>query len=309
MKNAINYYYKLLVDNISKKGDEYYFYLNNEEYRLIVFNRPFEDINSIYKLNIEMINNNILVHQIILNKDSEVVTNINNKPYLLLKLCAYKNDKIFINDIKYYQTYTSNLIYDNDLLRTNWIQMWSDKIDYYEYQISELGKKYPILINSLSYYIGLGENAISYITNKENYNDTSLVKVVSHKRIVIKNGSFDFYNPINFIIDNRVRDISEYIKNSFFYNEFNMHEIKLYLDNINFNEYEYNLLYSRLLFPSYYFDIYDEVINNNLPEEKIIDIIKKNASYEDFLYKMYIYITKEKNIFLEPIEWLRKDIL
>lgn len=302
MKNSINYYYGIYVNDIIKNAEEYYFYYNNHEYHLVQLNRPYEDIKSLYELNLEMIRRNILVHKIIKNLNNEIVTVINEKMYLLLELCDYKNEKVLINDIKYYQNFTINIKYKKDLLRNNWINMWCDKIDYYEYQISELGNKYTILCDSLSYYIGLGENAISYLKN--NITNENIDYVVSHKRIRIEDGSFEFYNPINFIIDNRVRDIAEYIKNSFFYEKIDLYEIKLYLDNINFKRIEYILLFSRLLFPSYYFDVYDEIINNNLEEEKIIRIIEKNQSYEELLIEIYNYITKEKNIFIEPIDWL-----
>ena len=306
MKNAINYYYNIYVSDLINKDKKYQFYLNNEEYHFIPYDRPFEDIVPLYKLNQEMLRNNILTHEIILNNNKEIVTFVNNIPYILLKYCGYKNEKVFINDIKYYQNFTTNINSDKELLRTDWVNMWCDKIDYYEYQISELGKKYPILLDSLSYYIGLGENAISfYINNKNKYQDAQNL-VVSHKRIKIDDGSKEFYNPLNFIVDNRMRDITEYIKNSFFSDNLNNYEINLYLQNSNLNSAEYVELFSRLLFPTYYFDIYDEIINNNLPEEKIIDIIQKNDEYELFLKDMYTFITNKKNIFLDPIEWLLK---
>lgn len=307
MKNAINYYYNIYVSDLINKDNNYHFYLDNEEYHFLPFDRPFEDIVPLYKLNQEMIKNNILTHEIILNKNREVVTFINKTPYILLKNCSYKNDKVFINDIKYYQNFTKNIKPEKELLRTEWVNMWCEKIDYYEYQISELGKKYPILLDSLSYYIGLGENAISfYINNKNKYQDESNL-VVSHKRIKINEGSKEFYNPINFIIDTRMRDITEYIKNCFFNNSLNTYEINLYLESNNLTNSEYVELFSRLLFPTYYFDIYDEIINNNLQEEKIIDIIQKNEEYELFLKDMYYFITNKKNIFLDPVEWLLKN--
>lgn len=302
MKNALNYYYGIYIENIIKNNGEYYFYFNNKEYHLVLYNRPLDDIKSLYELNMEMISKNILVHKIIKNLKNEIITNINDKKYILIELCDYKNNEVLLNDIKYYHNFTYNIKYKKDLLRNNWISMWCEKIDYYEYQISELGNRYKILCDSLSYYIGLGENAISFLKNNLKNNITNYI--VSHKRIRIDDGSFEFYNPINFIIDNRVRDLAEYIKNSFFYEKINLDDIKLYLDNIYFNNEEYILFFSRLLFPTYYFDIYDEIINNNLEEEKIINIIEKNPLYEDFLKKIYKYITKEKNIFLEPIDWL-----
>ena len=302
MKNSINYYYGLLIDKIIKNDEEYIFYYNNHEYHLIPYYRPYEEIKYLYELNINMIKQNILVHKMIKNINNSIVTFINNKSYVLIELCNYKSDKININDIKYYQNFTKNINYNKELLRTNWFDLWCKKIDYYEYQISELKNKYKLLNESIYYYIGLGENAISYLKN--NYINKKEEVIVSHRRININEGSYDFYNPINFIIDFKTRDISEYIKSSFFYDNTSINEIKTYLNSINLNKNDYVLLFSRLLFPSYYFDVYDEIINNNLNEDKILNIIEKNSLYQEFLRNIYIFIRKEKNILIEPIDWL-----
>ena len=251
-----------------------------------------------------MLKRNILVHKIILNKDNKIITIINNVPYILLKLVKINNKYVYLNEINYLQNTTYNINYDKVLLRDDWIKLWSEKIDYYEYQINQLGKDYPILCDSLSYYIGLGENAISYLVN--NIKDNNKILVVSHKRINIGDGSFEFYNPINFIIDSRVRDLSEYIKNSFFNNYFNFNEIELFLNNNNLSKEEYIYLLSRLLFPTYYFDIYDEIINTKSDESRIIKILKKTNQYERFVVDFYKYILYKKKIKIEPIEWLLK---
>ena len=302
MKNTVNYYYNIRIDNLIKKDNSYYFYLNNNEYHLVKYNRPIEDIESLYKLNMQMINRGCLVHQIILNKDKSVITMINNEAYILLKICS-KNKEIYLNDINYIQYMTYNIEYDKTLLRTNWINLWCEKIDYYEYQINQLGKEYPILCDSLSYFIGLGENAISYLVN--NIKENKKILTVSHKRI--NNNSYDFYNPLNFIIDDRVRDISEYIKNTFFNNKFNINELRMYLNYNNFNKEEYINLYARLLFPTYYFDIYDEIINTKTNENKIIPILDKIPEYEEFLVYIYKYIIYEKKVQIEPLEWLLRN--
>lgn len=305
MKNTINYYYNIVIDDFIKSEKDYYFHLNNEEYHLIIFDRPYDDIEPIYKLNLEMKKRGSIVHEIILNKDKQIVTLINDVPYVLIKLCKYKNDRVFLNDINYMQNMTRNIQADKSLFRTDWVKMWSQKIDYYEYQISQLGKKYPILCDSLSYFIGLGENAISYIINNQSIDNTSY-PVVSHKRIRVSDGSFEFYNPLNLVIDSRVRDISEYIKNCFISEKLDLYEIKSFFQISNFSKNEYMLLFSRLLFPTFYFDIYDEIINNNYSEEKIIDIIEKTYGYEELLFNIYKFIVYEKKVSLEPIEWLIK---
>ena len=240
MNNTINYYYNIRIDDLIKSNVDYYFYLNNNEYHLIKYNRPIEDIESLYKLNIQMINRRCMVHKIIINKDKSIITMINNEPYILLKICS-KNKYINLSDINYIQQMTYNIEYDKSLLRSDWVNLWCEKIDYYEYQINQLGKEYPILCDSLSYFIGLGENAISYLVNNIKENKKTLT--VSHKRI--NDNSFDFYNPLNFIIDDRVRDVSEYIKKSFFNNTFNINELKSYLNYNNFNNEEYICFFSR----------------------------------------------------------------
>ena len=252
-----------------------------------------------------MINRKCLVHQIILNKDNSPLTIINNITYVLIKVSNYHNNNIYLKDINYIQNMTYNIQYDNLLLRDDWVKLWCDKVDYYEYQINQLGKEYPLLCDSLNYFIGLGENAISYIVNNVTNNvSNNRFLVVSHKRIKKENGSFDFYNPLNFVIDNRARDVAEYIKNTFFDNIFNIDELRMYLNYSNFTKDEYIHLYSRLLFPSYYFDIYDEIINTKSDENKIIKVINSIDKYQDFLSNIYKYIVYEKKVQIEPIEWV-----
>ena len=305
MKNTLNYYYNIRIDKLIKSNNNYYFYIDNNEYHLIKYDRPIEDINSIFKLNMELLKNGVVVHQIILNKDKQAITLINDEAYILLKLSDYKRNKISLNDIYYMEKNTYIIDYDKSLYRDNWAKLWCDKIDYYEYQINQLGKEYPILCDSLSYYIGLGENAISYLVNNIKSDNKSLV--VSHKRIKINSGSFDFYNPLNFIIDNRMRDVSEYIKNMFFYDRLDMSEINYFLDYSNLKKEEYVYLFARLLFPTYYFDIYDEIINKMGNEESIIPIIDKVNDYEIFLFNIYNYIVYKKKVQLEPIEWILRN--
>lgn len=323
MKNTINYYYNITIENIIKSDHDYYFYMNTDEFHLVLFDRPYADIDSIYKLNVQMKNKRCLVHEILLNKDKQAITMINNLPYILIRLCRYKNDKVFLNDINYIQNMTYHIEYDQSLLRDDWVKLWSEKIDYYEYQINQFGKKYPLLCDSLSYFIGMGENAISYLVNNiknaemyddkinlnnrkfNNINNNGLV--VCHKRIKGNLGSFEFYNPLNFVIDNRTRDVCEYIKDCFFNSSLDIYEIKSYLNIINFNRDEYIRFFARLLFPTYYFDIYDEVINNGISEENIIPILEKVDKYELFLFNIYKFIVYEKKVQIEPIEWLIRN--
>ena len=304
MKNTLDYYYNIRIDNLIKGEKDYYYFFNSEEYHLIKYSRPIEDLEPLYKLNVEMLKRNIQVHKIILNKDKQIVTFINNEPWVLIKLCKYYEYNVNLNDINYLQNQTYNIEFDKKLFRDEWIKLWSEKIDYYEYQINQLGKEYPILCDSLSYFIGFGENAISYLIN--NIKKENDILVVSHRRINIKKGSFEFYNPLNFIIDNRVRDTCEYIKESYFSGVFNFDELRKFLNYNNYTKNEYIYLFSRLLFPTYYFDKYDSIINKKMSENIIVPILNKISDYENFLLNVYKYIVYEKKVQIEPIEWLLK---
>jgi len=74
MNNYINFYYELYPDNIVKNKDNYTFVINNEKYYFTIYNRDIAEIDTIFKLNREMIERNSLVHEIILNKKNEPLT-------------------------------------------------------------------------------------------------------------------------------------------------------------------------------------------------------------------------------------------
>ena len=302
MKNIINYYYNFNILDLYNINGKYYFNYKNNDYIFLDYNRSLEEANSIYNISSEFKKRNILINDIVLNKDNQIVTIINNNPYVLIRDNS-KNKMISINDILYIQNNTYNFINDKKIYRNDWIKMWSTKIDYYESQMNVISR-YITLSDTIDYYIGLGENAICYLVNN---NVVVNNMCIEHRRIDINKGSFDFYNPINFVLDSRVRDFSEYIKNLFFLNKINLDTFKYYLDYINFSKDEYILLISRLLFPTYYFDLVDDIINYNLDEKIINNIINKTNYYIDFIKGIIIYIIYQKRINIPYIEWIIKD--
>jgi hypothetical protein len=163
-----------------------------------------------------------------------------------------------------------------------------------------------MLYKTIDYYIGLAENAISYVKQIElesRSNDTLAPITVSHKR-VYNYTLFDLYNPINLVIDYKIRDISEYIKMSFFNGLDVWKDIESIFSLYKFSPYSLRLLYGRLLFPSYYFDIYEEIIEKDLNENKIFDIINKSNEYELFLKEIYYYINEYSPI--PSVDWIIK---
>ena len=290
MKNTINYYYNLNINTIHQKEKNYYFNINNNNYLLLKCDN-IEELDDIYKLDSYLIQ--ILpVHKIILNINNEIITKINDNNYLLLQL--YIDNKVDLNKI--IELNNINIPdYFSKLRRDNWSLLWTNKIDYLEYQLSQIGRKYPIIRDSFNYYIGLAENAIILVNNTDKRN---IVLGLSHRRI--SSNFFDLYNPLNIVIDIRIRDVCEYFKYCFFDNIDISRELELFLNYNNLDINEGKLFLARMLFPTYYFDLYEKVINNEIDESEIKKIIVKADSYEKILKQIYYHF---KNNQLN-IEWL-----
>ena len=305
MKNNIMYYYNLNIDNLYQNDDFFYFYYNNHLYKLVIYNRDLKEQQAIFDLNRNMLMSNVLVNEIIPNKDKYIVSIINNIPYLLYKVFVYEEKQIKLNDFKYLTNYNFN--YSDLLVRNNWDILWGRKIDYLEYQINQNGKKFPILVDSFSYFVGLAENAISYAKNtfieveKENVD----IDVISHRKIRLNDKLETLYDPLNIIIDHKSRDLAEYIKLSFFKENNNIfNELNDYFANEYFSLYGIRLLFARILYPSFYFDTYEEIILNKKNESIILEISNKIKEYEIYLKNIYLYLKRFYDI--PEKEWLIK---
>lgn len=302
MNNFIKFFYNMKVTNTNFINNYYEFNHNNNYYRLYILNEEYNiyNYNNIYTINKELINNT-LMSEIILNKDKNIITTYHNINYILLKINCNINKNITLEEIDYLSKVK---IVNNN--KSNWGLLWSKKIDYLEELISENGKKYPQVVNSFNYFIGLSENAISYYNNIDI--DNNMMYYISHKVLRPTDKVDSLYNPLNIIYDYRVRDVAEYIKNSFWtdnhniYNELNNY---LYKNNLSLNEVK--LLISRVLFPSFYFDLYEDIFNYNKDEKILNNIISRIDEYEEYINSIIIYFKRFYPI--DEIEWLKKKII
>lgn len=306
MNNYLNYYYGLYPLELHQSVDFFYFELNSKLYYFIIYKRPITESKALYELTVSLILKQLAVHQIILNKDYSPLTYINNIPYLLLKTNINTFSKVTLNDILYL-AFNSEVNGDfKSLIKTDWPTLWAEKIDYFEYQISQVAKKHPLLGGCLNYFIGLGENAITYIKNTvlelQPTIDDSLV--LAHKRIKANDTLFDLYNPLNFIIDYKVRDIAEYVKSSFWANKDIRQEVDWYFKTQNLSPYSIRLFYGRLLYPSYFFDLYEQIIDGYLEDEVVLKIIERIKEYEALLSWFHQYLATYQP--LPSLSWLTK---
>jgi len=291
MKNILQFFYQIVVNDNDIDNEGYFFY-NKNYWQIKKYLRNNLEINKLLVLNNYMILNNIKINRIVLNIKNEPLSLYENNYYILLKI-DYKE-----LEVSHFNTFLVPNINDlNILYRNNWDYLWETKIDYVEYQIKHFIHKYPIIYDTVNYYIGLAENAIMYYKMLDVKNEKLYI---NHRRVGTEKGFFD---PCELVVDYKVRDLAEFIKYNFFVKKVSISNLINYLKQIKLEYMDYLLLFVRLLFPSYYFDIYDRVINGEIEEKKILEITKYANEYEDLLYNVYLMMRKNINII--EINWLK----
>ena len=300
MKNIINYFYNLNINDIYNKDNIYYFYYNDELYHFYIYNNNIKNITLTKDIN-NSLKNNTLIHEIITNKDNSIITYYNNIPYILCKININIDKPITLGEITYLSSKTIST--DTKITYHSWQDLWSIKIDYLEKVINENGKKYPIIVDSFNYFVGMAENAISYYNNLSSKEIDNNTLVISHRIININDTVYAIYDPVNIIIDHKSRDIAEYIKYSFFSNNAKIYqELNIYFKYNYYTKDDIILLLSRVLYPSFYFNMYEDIMINNKEEKIITNITSKLDKYELYLYNIFKYFN---NFYDLPIpEWL-----
>ena len=287
IKQYIEYYYNFKNINISKIKDYYKLNYRNINYLFMQLTRYPIEILQINKI----INNDVNYDNIVVNIKNQLITYIDGKNYILVRLSKNSANYNLYNQIEKSKiVYLQNEMIDK-ITKTNWDILWSKKIDYIEYQLNNLDND-NIVFNSVWYYIGMAENAISYVN--ETFSLSSNHRLyVSHKRI---NEQF-FNNPLNLIVDYRSRDISEYLKYIFLKKEYDYIEIKEKLQKLNLDEFLCRMIYGRLFFVTFYFDIFDSVMNGNKENKLLLrNIINRADEYEDYINSIYDILAQIKKI-------------
>ena len=140
-------------------------------------------------------------------------------------------------------------------------------------------------MEGLDYFLGLAENAIGYLNIIDKmYSKTNQdILTFTRRRVSANDTLSEFYNPINFVIDYKVRDISEFIKSCFFETDISVSQLKQWVLELKLSSYSCGLLLARLLFPTYYFDLYEQIVNGTKKEKEIEKVIRKIEDYIKFL--------------------------
>jgi len=306
MKENILYAYHYEVKNLKEFKEYAVFEQDGSYYYFTKLKRSEKEFQELLLVINDLKRRGIPVLEFVPNYQGTFLTFVGEVPYVLVKVENPTKEYGLIEIMEFQK----KLILNNtksSLYRNVWSNLWSSKVDYLEYQVHELGKDYPIILNSFSYYVGLAENAISYV----NYvaKRISMPKntpiVLSHRRVSYPNIRLNYDNPLNFIFDIEARDIASYIKSMFFKDEASAFiDLKAYLNLRKPDLYSISMLYARLLYPSYYFDLHERIINHEEKEECLLPIIDKVNDYEKFLKQTWFLFREYAPI--EGISWIIK---
>lgn len=297
MNNAILFFYNINVQEIKKINDNYYFTYLSNNYVIYSYKRDIAEAESIYHLNLDMLSKGLIGYEIILTQNREILFIHGGTYYILMKFPNIKNRVITYEDvISFYFPTPKNKFLNLD--KSNWGYNWSGKIDFIEYQFSQVKNKFPILENSIDYFVGIWENAISYFNDNVTFLEE---KFVCHKRVDTKMDLLEFLNPLNFVIDYKERDKGEYLKSYVINNNYSSVQLKKLLQGSSKNN--IILLISRILFPSYYFDLYEDIVLKEKNEEEIVKMIEKRKNINNLL--KYIF-ENFSNYNIPYIEWIKK---
>lgn len=258
-------------------------------------------------LNFEIMNEGYLFFFIIIpNKYGQFITYFDNKPYVLLKLSNIVNSQINIFDIRtdlFIKTSYGNNHFD----KATWQKLWENKIDYFEdlfsKKVNQFYRYYPLF----NYFIGISENALLFLkeSNVQEIIEKADDYVIQHRRINFFDGLYDYYDTSDVILDHSSRDISEYIKSCFLSEKWDIQLFSDYLDSHYFSKYGLTIMYSRILFPTFFFDYFDEfLVDGN--DEKIINLENKIEDYQIFLYQISNLFNIKYGI--KTIEWILKKV-
>lgn len=302
MKNIINYFYNLNITKLTNKDNIYSFYDNDELYHFYIYNNNIKNLDLTKDID-DSLKKDTLIHEIIINKDNSIITYYNNIPYILCKINININKPITLGEINYLSSKV--IITNSKITYHSWQDLWSIKMDYLEKVINENGKKYPIIVDSFNYFVGMAENAISYYNNLSNKEVDNNSLVISHRIININDTVYAIYDPVNIIIDHKARDIAEYIKYSFFSDNTNIFkELNVYFKYNYYTKDDVVMLLARVLYPSFYFNMYEDIMINSKEEKIITNITSKLDKYELYLTRVFKYFNNFYNL---PVpEWLNK---
>ena len=284
MKEFIEYNYDLRCDDLAILNNLLYFKHLDKFYIISNFNRDEVEFEKVLNY---LISNNLKSLKVVMNKNGSYISEFNGKKYVVMESDCE-------NEIIDFPICIGGLINENNY----WNEIWENRVVQLEKHKSELSLNKDIFY-ILNYYIGLIEICI--------YNYNLLIKKygqknglsIQHNRIEFPIYSFSYYNPVNYLFDFEFRDFAEYLKMRFFYSDFSTDEAISVIDNYNFDNFSINMFFVRLIYPTYFLELYDMQNKNNVYSDLFYDLLKKSSQYENFILKLITAMSSKYEIIIK----------
>ena len=301
MEEKIKREYNLDVNDLVIKNNYVMFVIDGNYFYLTKILYDMKRLDDVFKVYNDLKSHGYPVIEIVPTVFNSLIMRDKDDVYVLLVVRNPMDEYSLLDMLNIWDKF---VLKDNQQYNRDWGFLWSEKIDYFEYQMRNLAHDKSVVINSFGYFVSLGENAISYV-NRVNRVIAPKNKhfVLCRKRVTYPNYHLNYDNPLNFIFDLEVRDVAEYLKGEALVDlDYALIDLSTYLKMRNLDLYSLGMLYGRLLYPSYYFDLYESVMNYDVSDDCLLSIIEKTPLIEEFLRKSYDIIVKYGPI--EKVNWL-----
>lgn len=291
MIDKVKEFYVIDINEKIEHDEGIIFFLDGEKFYFVKHDFDNSYLLELNDLVLQLKRKNIYLHDFIFNKYG----NIDSDGYCLMKLNCFDDVVTEYELKKFYSNYElSEEVYKNFVAID---KLWYKKIDYIEYQLSELSDN-SVVNYSCDYYIGISEMLLQFLSNfliekPDRYLGLCHRRLKDFKTI-------EFYNPLNVVFDVYVRDLALYVKSSKDYEY-----LENYLNQGNISTYLYYYLFVRLLLPSEYFNLLEEVLVDKKDNYQLIELINSVGEYEEFIlnvcgiFKINLFYWIKKVIKLE----------
>ena len=284
MKEFIEYNYDLRCDDLAILNNLLYFKHLDKFYIISNFNRDEVEFEKVLNY---LISNNLKSLKVVMNKKGSYISEFNGKKYVVMESDCE-------NEIIDFPICIGGLINENNY----WNEIWENRVVQLEKHKSELSLNKDIFY-ILNYYIGLIEICIyNYNLLIRKYGQKNGLSI-QHNRIEFPMYSFSYYNPVNYLFDFEFRDFAEYLKMRFFYSDFSTDEAISVIDNYNFDNFSINMFFVRLIYPTYFLELYDMQNKNNVYSDLFYDLLKKSSQYENFILKLITAMSSKYKIIIK----------
>lgn len=284
MKEFIEYNYDLRCDDLTILNNLLYFKHLDKFYIISNFNRDEVEFEKVLNY---LISNNLKSLKVVMNKKGSYISEFNGKKYVVMESDCE-------NEIIDFPICIGGLINENNY----WNEIWENRVVQLEKHKSELSLNKDIFY-ILNYYIGLIEICIyNYNLLIRKYGQKNGLSI-QHNRIEFPMYSFSYYNPVNYLFDFEFRDFAEYLKMRFFYSDFSTDEAISVIDNYNFDNFSINMFFVRLIYPTYFLELYDMQNKNNVYSDLFYDLLKKSSQYENFILKLITAMSSKYEIIIK----------